>query len=282
MVEAVSKLKAQQFVLDGELVIPAGDHLSFNQLLLRIHPAASRVRKLSSEHPSIFIAFDLLVDAKGKSLVKTPLQERRKALQDFATAYFPPDKTIRLSPATTSLKTARQWFSQVGTDLDGIVAKRLSCPYMSGERTGMEKVKLARTADCVVGGFRFASKKKVVGSLLLGLYGDDGLLHHVGFCSGLKTKERKDLLATLKPLIKPPGFTGRAPGGPSRWSTARSTEWQPLSPKLVVEVNYDHFTDGRFRHGTKLIRWRPDKSPKQCRMEQVAPAGKGVMHLVEP
>jgi ATP-dependent DNA ligase len=280
MVEAVSKLKAEKFVLDGELVIPNGARLSFNQLLLRIHPAASRVKKLSLEHPSVFIAFDILVDEQSKSLLKTPLQERRKALERFASEFFPLDKAIRLSPATTNLKTARQWFSQVGTDLDGIVAKRLKCPYLSGERTGMEKVKLARTADCVIGGFRYASKKKVVGSLLLGLYDDDGLLQHVGFCSGLKTKERKELLATLQPLIKKPGFTGRAPGGPSRWSTARSTQWQPLAPKLVVEVTYDHFTDGRFRHGTKLIRWRPDKAPKQCRMEQVAPIGKGLMHLI--
>jgi ATP-dependent DNA ligase len=280
MVEAVSKLKTHKFVLDGELVIPDGPRLSFNQLLLRIHPAASRVRKLSQEHPSIFIAFDLLVDADGKSLVKASLQARRKALVAFASKYFLTGKALRLSPATTNLKTARQWFRQVGTDLDGIVAKRLNCPYMSGERTGMEKVKLTRTADCVVGGFRYASKNKVIGSLLLGLYGEDGLLHHVGFCSGLKIKERKELLRTLKPLVQAPGFTGRAPGGPSRWSTARSTQWQPLIPKLVVEVTYDHFTDGRFRHGTKLIRWRPDKAPSQCRMGQVAPVGKGLMHLV--
>src|SRR5204863_4120946 len=143
-----------------------------------------------------------------------------------------------------------------------------------------EKIKLTRTADCVVGGFRYASKAKVVGSLLLGLYDEQGLLNHVGFCSGLKSDDRKALLRKLEPLIQAPGFTGRAPGGLSRWSTKRSMEWQPLRPELVVEVSYDHFTGGRFRHGTSLIRWRPDKAPPQCRMDQVAAVGKGALALL--
>ena len=280
MAEAAAKIPAEKFVLDGELVIPEGKTISFDQLLQRIHPAASRVKKLSAEHPALFIAFDLLVDSKGKSWIKSPLKERRKNLELFAANYFPRDERIRLSPAASDLKTAELWFKRVGTDLDGIVAKRLDCPYMSGERTGMEKVKLRRTADCVIGGFRYAAKKKVIGSLLLGLYDDNGLLNHVGFCSGLNAKDRVKLVATLKPLIKPPGFTGRAPGGPSRWSTERSTEWQPLDPKLVVEVSYDHFTSGRFRHGTRLLRWRPDKAPEQCRMEQVAHSGEGLLRLI--
>ena len=279
--EAAAHLKPARFVLDGELVVPEGKSLSFNQLLQRIHPAASRVKKLSLEHPALFIAFDLLVDGKGKSLVKTPLKERRKSLEEFAIKFFPPKDHIRLSPAANDIKTARQWFKRVGTDLDGIIAKRLDCPYMAGERSGMEKVKLRRTADCVIGGFRYAAKKKVIGSLLLGLYGNDGLLHHIGFCSGLTAKGRVKLTPKLEALIKRPGFTGRAPGGPSRWSTERSTEWQPLDPRLVIEVSYDHFTDGRFRHGTKLLRWRPDKAPEQCRMDQVAPAGKGLLGLLE-
>jgi ATP-dependent DNA ligase len=145
----------------------------------------------------------------------------------------------------------------------------------------MQKVKSTRTADCVIGGFRFAEKKKVIGSLLLGLYDDAGLLDHVGFCSGLKAAERQRLVKELEPLIEPPGFTGHAPGGPSRWSTKRSMEWQPLKPKLVVEVSYDHFTGGRFRHGTSLLRWRPDKAPEQCRMDQVAKAGKGLAALLK-
>ena len=157
---------------------------------------------------------------------------------------------------------------------NGIIAKRTDMPYQSGNRTGMVKIKKLRTADCVVGGFRYASKSKtVVGSLLLGLYDDDGLLHHVGFCSSFKSDERKKLAKMLEPLIKEPGFTGRAPGGPSRWSTERSGEWKPVAPKLVVEVRYDHFTNERFRHGTAFLRWRPDKAPKQCTMKQVEQEG---------
>ena len=133
----------------------------------------------------------------------------------------------------------------------------------------MLKVKRQRTADCVVGGFRYASKARTVGSLLLGLYDDEGLLNHVGFCSSLSAAERKGLTARLQRLRKPPGFTGRAPGGPSRWSTERTSQWEPLDPKLVVEVGYDHVTAGRFRHGTRFVRWRPDKAPEQCRMEQL-------------
>jgi len=138
----------------------------------------------------------------------------------------------------------------------------------------MQKVKRRRTADCVVGGFRFAAGSRVVGSLLLGLYDRDGLLHHVGFTAGFPAATRKALLAKLEPLIEPPGFTGRAPGGPSRWSTERSGEWQPLAPRLVVEVSYDHFTGDRFRHATRFLRWRPDKAPRQCTLDQVAPSSR--------
>ena len=145
----------------------------------------------------------------------------------------------------------------------------------------MQKIKPSQTADCMVGGFRYASRGKVVGSLLLGLYDDEGLLNHVGFMSSFKGDEREKLTPKLEALIKPPGFTGRAPGGPSRWSTKRSTEWEPLAPKLVVEVVYDHFTGGRFRHGTQLVRWRPDKSPHQCTMDQVAKRGGGALKLLE-
>jgi ATP-dependent DNA ligase len=187
---------------------------------------------------------------------------------------------LRLSPATTDIKVARQWLDVAGDDLDGIIAKRLDCPYQSGERSAMRKIKLQRTADCVVGGFRYASKEKVIGSLLLGLYDAVGLLHHVGFCSGLKAEERRALASKLKRLIEPPGFTGRAPGGLSGWSTKRSMEWEPLRAELVVEVSYDHFTGDRFRHGTKLLRWRPDKRPQQCRMEQVASVGRGTLQLL--
>lgn len=150
-----------------------------------------------------------------------------------------------------------------------MIAKRIDLPYRTGDRTGMQKIKRTRTADCVIGGFRYASKARVIGSMLLGLYDDDGLLHHIGFTSSFTDAERKALVPKLEKLIGPPGFTGQAPGGPSRWSSARSAEWEPLKPKLVVEVQYDHFSGGRFRHGTKFLRWRPDKAPRQCTMYQV-------------
>ncbi|HZR19896.1 MAG TPA: ATP-dependent DNA ligase [Verrucomicrobiae bacterium] len=269
LVDAFSRLKCAHFVLDGEIAVPIEGRFSFDDLLQRIHPAASRVQRLAREHPAIFILFDLLVTETGKRVVDQPLGERRPLLEAFAAKCLKGHKQIRLSPATTELAQAKHWFKTVGGDLDGIVAKRLDLPYQSGERAGMQKIKQQRTADCVVGGFRYASNSKVIGSLLLGLYNAEGLLDHVGFCSGLTTEDRKSLTTKLEPLIEPPGFTGHAPGGLSRWSTKRSMEWQPLKPKLVVEVSYDHFTGGRFRHGTKLIRWRPDKAPGQCQMDQV-------------
>jgi ATP-dependent DNA ligase len=270
IVEALAHVDAKRFVLDGELVIPQGRALSFDALLQRIHPAATRIRKLSVETPAIYIVFDLLVDEHGESLVENPLRERRRALEKFAAKYLRHDDRITLSPIASDIRVAKRWYSGVGAALDGVIAKRLDLPYQSGNREGMVKVKNMRTADCVVGGFRCATNSKTtIGSLLLGLYDDDGLLNHVGFCSSFKTAERKKLAAMLVPLIKSPGFTGAAPGGPSRWSTERSTEWEPLAPKLVVEVRYDHFTNGRFRHGTKFLRWRPDKAPRQCTMKQV-------------
>ncbi len=280
LVELFMRFKAKQFVLDGEIAVPVNGRFSFDDLLQRIHPAESRVRKLAKEFPAIFITFDLLATPDGESIVDLPLRERRKKLEAFASKFFPHSQRLRLSPATIDLELARHWFSTVGGDLDGIIAKRLDCEYKSGERTGMEKIKRLRTADCVVGGFRYATNKKVVGSLLLGLYDDTGLLNHVGFCSGIKDSERKTLTARLEKLVQPPGFTGHAPGGVSRWSTKRSMEWQPLKPELVVEVSYDHFTGGRFRHGTRLLRWRPEKKPKQCRMEQVAAVGTKTLELL--
>ena len=269
IIAALSSLAAKKFVIDSELVAPVGNALSFDALLQRIHPAASRIRKLSAETPAMMICFDLLVDADGALLADEPLQVRRQTLEKFAHRFFSGHERLLLSPATRDPKTARKWFAGVGAALDGVIAKRIDLPYQSGNRDGMVKVKNVRTADCVVGGFRYASKGKEVGSLLLGLYDDSGLLHHVGFCSSFKAADRKKLRPMLEPLIKLPGFTGQAPGGPSRWSTERSTEWQPLAPKLVVEVQYDHFTSNRFRHGTKFIRWRPDKSHRQCIMDQV-------------
>jgi ATP-dependent DNA ligase len=264
----MAKVPQQQFVLDGELVIPVGGALSFDELQLRLHPAASRVQKLAAAHPAVYIVFDLLAENR-KSYLNLNLRERRPLLEKFARSNLRRAKDIRLSPATTYYRIATDWFRKTGRDLDGIIAKRLDAGYESGERTAAVKVKRIRTADCVVGGFRYATGTRVIGSLLLGLYGDDGLLNHIGFISGFKASDRHALTEKFEPLRKQPGFTGNAPGGPSRWSTERSGEWQPVAPKIVVEVAYDHFTGGRFRHGTRFLRWRPDKNPRQCTMDQL-------------
>ncbi|HEY0439502.1 MAG TPA: ATP-dependent DNA ligase [Xanthobacteraceae bacterium] len=279
--EAAAALTPDAFVLDGEIVVPEGRAFSFDALLQRIHPAASRVQRLACETPGLFIAFDLLADETGAALTELPLAQRRQQLERFVARHMRRSPRMRLSPATASLADAKLWLEQVGATLDGIVAKRRDLPYQSGNRTGMQKIKNYRSADCVVGGFRYGTGKPVVGSLLLGLYDDAGLLHHVGFTSSIKAVDRPALTKKLEALIAPPGFTGNAPGGPSRWSTARSAEWQPLKPELVVEVGYDHFTGGRFRHGTGLLRWRPDKAPRQCTMDQVAQKSADLMRLLD-
>jgi len=268
IVEALLTLKASKFVLDGELVIPVKAGLSFDDLLQRIHPAASRIARLAKETPAHFIVFDLLVDDAGKPIHEFALSKRREKLEKFAQKYLV-SKSIELSPKTKNVTLARKWLSTYGIKLDGVIAKRLDLPYRSGERDGMQKVKRMRTADCVVGGFRYASKGKVVGSLLLGLYDDDGLLHHVGYTSSFNESEKTQLTKELEPLIAQPGFSGNKPGGPSRWSTKKTSEWEPLRTKRVVEIQYDHFTGGRFRHGTRFLRWRPDKKPKQCTLAQL-------------
>jgi len=269
VVRQLSQLTSKQFVLDGELVIPVAGALSFDELQLRLHPAASRVAKLAAAHPAIYIVFDLLAGETGKSLLDLPLRELRIQLERFVAKFLPNEKKIRLSPATTSLKRAQKWFDKVGADLDGIIAKQLDSLYAAGERTAAVKIKQIRTVDCVIGGFRYASGERVIGSLLLGLYDDAGLLHHVGFTSAFKKEEKLALTKKFEALKKPPGFNGNAPGGPSRWSTERTGEWEPVAPKIVVEVTYDHFTGGRFRHGTKIVRWRKDKAPRQCTLDQV-------------
>jgi ATP-dependent DNA ligase len=264
----LSATKAKKFLIDGELIIPRGDELSFEALQMRLHPAESRVRKLSAETPAELMVFDLL-ELDGKSLMELPQSGRRERLETFMDKNAAPG--LHLSPMTCDRREALRWLERSGGALDGVIAKRANLPYRSGERA-MIKVKQQRTADCVVGGFRYAEKQKVVGSLLLGLYDDEALLDHVGFTSAIPADERSLLTEKLEALIEPPGFTGKAPGGPSRWANARSAEWQPLKPELVVEVRYDQVTARRFRHGTGLVRWRPDKAPRQCTFEQLAPA----------
>jgi ATP-dependent DNA ligase len=251
------------------------------------------VTKLAAEHPAVCIVFDLLADARGQSLVHLPLRERRARLEQLANTAFTPmpatpaglrGAAMVLSPATCERNVAARWLERGSSGwggLDGVIAKALDLAYQSGNRKGMQKVKHLRTADCVVGGFRYASKGGVAGSLLLGLYDADGLLHHVGFTSAMTASVRAEVTPRLVRLIKPPGFTGRAPGGPSRWSTRRTDQWEPLASKLVVEVQYDHFSDGRFRHGTSIVRWRPDKAPRQCTLDQIEPTGRSAMALLE-
>jgi ATP-dependent DNA ligase len=270
LVEAFLAMKPKEFVLDGEIVIPAGGTLSFDDLLLRIHPAESRVKKLAAETPANYFAFDLLY-AKGKLLTGEPIEQRRKKLDAFFKTAGAP-KLVHLSPATTDRKVALQWFSQLSAlGLDGVMAKRLGEPYHSGDREGMVKVKHLKTADCVVGGFRYGERTKVVGSLLLGLYDDEGRLVFIGHTSSIRNEERKALTKKLESLRGPSRFEVRVPGGPSRWAAERTGEWEPVRPQLVCEVEYDYFSQGRFRHGSKLLRWRPDKKSRMCTMDQVVP-----------
>jgi len=205
--------------------------------------------------------------ADGLSLIPAPLRERRAALENFFRA-SERKAAIRLTPYAREYRQAQQWLNRAGEALDGVIAKWLNGAYEAGERA-MLKVKRMRTADCVVGGFRYEQGSREVGSLLLGLYNEDGKLDHVGFTSSIADTDRKPLTKLLETLAEPPGFTGNAPGGPSRWSTERTGEWEPLRPELVVEVRYDHTTADRFRHGTKLMRWRPDKTPEQCTFDQL-------------
>ena len=259
-------LNAQAFVVDGEITIEVDGSLSFDALQMRLHPAESRIRKLSAETPAKLILFDMLASVDA-SLMDQPLSARRAALEALIRAE--PESGLELSRCTKSLAAAMKWLSESGQgSTDGVVAKLLNDEYRPGERA-MVKVKRLRTADCVVGGFRYLANSREVGSLLLGLYNDQGKLDHVGFTSTIAREDRSKLTRELEALRSPPGFTGKAPGGPSRWSTERSGQWEPVRPELVVEVRFDHVTGDRFRHGTKLMRWRPDKSPQQCTFGQI-------------
>jgi ATP-dependent DNA ligase len=279
VVEIVRGLPDRSFVLDGEIVIPVGGSLSFDDLLLRIHPAASRVQKLAAATPAMIIAFDLLADSSGKLLDK-PLEDRRRALEEFAGGNFTKGSGVRLSPSTDDVKLAAQWLAASRGGLDGVMAKRRDLPYQAGNREGMVKVKRMRTAECVVGGFRWGKSGDKLGSLLLGLYGADGKLHHVGFCSALNAAIRAEAEERILPLSGGEGFSGNAPQTQSRWRQEGSGEWIPVSPEIVVEVQYDHFSGGRFRHGTRFLRWRPDKAPSACLLEQLEKEGASALQMV--
>ncbi len=265
IVTLIQSVGQARFVLDGELIVPVGEVLSFDALQARLHPAESRIQKLARQTPAQLMLFDCLA-RDDDDLLDRPLSERRAVLEAFHARHGGP--SLLLSPRG-DLAAARGWLARSGGALDGVVAKRVDEPYRPGERA-MLKVKQHRTADCVVGGFRRAKDGGGgVASLLLGLYDDAGRLNHVGFSSGIAAAERIALAARLEPLIEAPGFTGKAPGGPSRWNDGEESQWEPLRGELVVEVLYDQVTGMRFRHGTRVLRWRPDKAPAQCTMEQL-------------
>jgi ATP-dependent DNA ligase len=269
LVAAFARLNDDGFVLDGEIVVPIEGTPSFDDLLLRIHPAPSRIAKLAQEAPAKFLAFDLLYRANPRDqlLFEEPLTVRRAALEQLFEGH-PGDSLISLSPATRDRAIAEQWFQNLGPlGLDGIIAKKTDEPYHPGDREAMIKIKRLRTADCIVGGFRYSGDS--IGSLLLGLYDAGGILHFVGHTSAFNQAQRKTLRHMLEPLTGVNPFTGRMPGGPSRWSAKRNMEWVPVAASLVCEVKYDHFSQGRFRHGTRFLRWRPDKRPDSCTLDQV-------------
>ncbi|MER8518227.1 ATP-dependent DNA ligase [Mesorhizobium sp. M0644] len=267
LVAVLRDVRSRRFVVDGEIVIEVDGSSSFEALQMRLHPAESRIRKLSLETPAMLVLFDVLAEPGGKVIIEQPLSARRRAIEAFVASAGRPE--VRLSKCTHDAAAAERWLQGAGHgSTDGVVAKLIAEPYRPGERA-MVKVKRLRTADCVVGGFRYLAGSNEVGSLLLGLYNNEGRLDHVGFTSTIGKDDRAALTRRLEKLRAKPGFTGKAPGGPSRWSTERSGQWEPIKPELVVEVRFDHVTGDRFRHGTKLLRWRPDKEPRQCTFDQI-------------
>ncbi len=277
---------ATGYVADGEILVIRPSGMEFDQLQLRLHPAESRVRKLSGEIPATLVLFDLL-RADGEDLSGLPLARRRERLRGLAGSIgadptpddldaVPPGPDLLVAPWTADIALAEAWFAdEAGVGQDGIVAKLADQPYVSGER-GWVKVKHRTTADCVVGGYRVAKDGNGVGSLLLGLYDDEGNLHYVGHTSSFKAAERRELREILAPLEGgAPGFGGqsfegvRAPGGPSRWSGGKDTEWIGVEPSLVCEVSFDRVQYGRFRHAARFERWRPDRKPETCTWAQL-------------
>ena len=281
LVEPLLATLPERCVLDGEVVIVGENGLDFEALLLRIHPAASRVKLLAEQTPSSYVAWDLLAIG-DEDLREVPLEERRARLEKLLGKAKPP---VHLSPATRDRALAEDWFHRFeGAGLDGVMAKRLDEAYLPGART-MFKVKHSRTADCVVAGFRWHKKGPgtMIGSLLLGLYDDEGKLHHVGVTSAFTTAVRQKLVKELAPLrenalehhpwrdwAEAQAHEGqRLPGAQSRWNAGKDLSWEPLRPERVCEVKYDHMQGTRFRHGAHFLRWRPDKPPEDCRYDQL-------------
>ena len=282
--ELLDPIRAQfpeRAVVDGEIVIVGEDGLQFEALLQRIHPAASRVALLASTTPASFVAFDILA-IDDRDLRRTPFGERRAILERALGGAVAP---IHLTPATTEPEVARDWFARFeGAGLDGVVAKRRDLPYSEGERI-MAKVKHERTADCVVAGFRWHKSGGVIGSLLLGLYDEAGVLHHVGVAASFTAARRRELVDEIAPLRMSSldghpwagwaefeadaAAAGRKPGAPSRWNATKDLRWEPLRPERVCEVGYDHLQGNRFRHGTTFRRWRPDRTPESCTYAQL-------------
>jgi len=283
IVAQLASLPFERFSLDGELVVAHAGALSFDALQQRIHPAASRVAMLARTTPALYLLFDLLRE-DDRLLVDVPLRERRMRLEAFA-AQTRATPSLRLSPATRERSVVDDWFARVGGALDGVIAKQLDAPYASGRSDAAVKVKKSRTADCVIGGFRYAAgTTDRVGSLLLGLYDASGLLDYIGFCSAFPADERRALVERLTPFAGGTGFTGGAPGDtPSRWNRdpARDRSYVALAPNLVLEVAFDQVTGGRIRHGTKPVRWRLDKTPAQCTIEQLVVSGEALRLLAE-
>ena len=263
-------------VLDGEVIVPTSRGLDFDVLLQRIHPAASRVRLLARDTPATFVVFDILARGDDDLTTKSMVARRSLVVELLGEAPDPlsiattPGPAVRTTPQTDDPEIARRWFLELeDVGLDGIIANRVEQTYDPGQRV-MTKVKHERTADCVVGGYRLAKSGTGVGSLLLGLYDHQGILHYVGFSSAFRAATRIELLARLKPLEGAQSFGGgRTPGGPSRWSAGRDASWVSVRPELVCEVAYDHMQGLRFRHGTQFRRWRPDKPPRECTFDQL-------------
>jgi ATP-dependent DNA ligase len=255
VVEQVRELPAERLVLDGELIVVVDGVQEFDLLGQRIHPAASRVERLAGETPAAFVAFDLLAEA-DETLLDLPYEERRERVAAVAA---PP---VELTPVTDDREAAGAWLTGLS---EGAIAKDAGAPYRPGERTGMVKIKRVRTADAVVMAFRFGKKEGTVGSLILGLYDDDGELHTVGHTSSFRAGQKRELLELLEPYRT----YERGAGEPSRWKSDEELVWEGLRPELVCEVTFDHITGRRIRHGAKFVRWRPDKRPEECVIAQL-------------